>query len=184
MLRIDEPGWMRIGIYDDAQRRSLWLRMSDEAIELCSGREGDDKYVRIARDNPSFDDLHDVMCGIRFARERLIDKLACDDLSSRKPLADQRDVPQDLRRVVEDEIACRKLSLHFHESSTFAYRSTLDPVCQFKGKTEVTHELLLTRRDGDAVFTGCRCFCGYVPEPEEDAEAAMSLHIAVMRVTK
>lgn len=70
-----EPGagWIRIGRYDSPRRRSLWSRVlprpkdedlqvpPPESIELCSGREGDDAYVKIGRDNPAFSELVDVL---------------------------------------------------------------------------------------------------------------------------
>jgi hypothetical protein len=71
-MRIEEPGWCRIGRYCSAMRRSIWFRMvrneaaipdafreigcfianptTVEAIELCAGREGEDVYVRIEQD--------------------------------------------------------------------------------------------------------------------------------------
>ena len=66
-------GWRRIGRYDSAQRRALWVRVTvartdnviDNAdvrrIELCAGREGDDAYVRIEPGAPGWSDLIDVV---------------------------------------------------------------------------------------------------------------------------
>lgn len=63
-------GWHRVGRYDGARRRALWVRFVDlddmhlettcEAIELCAGREGDDAYVRIDKNDPRFGELLDV----------------------------------------------------------------------------------------------------------------------------
>lgn len=74
--------WTRIGRLDDAGRRSTWARietiegppefksfggfswfeeMDPIAVELCGGREGDDAYVRVERDNPAFWALLDVV---------------------------------------------------------------------------------------------------------------------------
>lgn len=66
-------GWRRIGRYDSAKRRALWVRVTvartdnviDDAnvrrIELCAGREGDDAYVRIESGAPGWSDLIDVV---------------------------------------------------------------------------------------------------------------------------
>lgn len=86
--RAFEPGWERLGEWDAAQRRSLWVRflprppleepedqLSEEwkewaraslgwkttAIELCSGREGDDWYCLIDSSNPAFEGLMQVL---------------------------------------------------------------------------------------------------------------------------
>ncbi len=66
-----EKGWLRVGRYDSARRRALWVRfvgLDDDsypvkcrAILLCSGREGDDAFVKIRRDNPAFDALQEVL---------------------------------------------------------------------------------------------------------------------------
>lgn len=66
--------WTRIGRYDRALRRSTWARINEvegpflyrtpdlvESIEICSGREGDDAYVKITPDNPAFVQLLDVI---------------------------------------------------------------------------------------------------------------------------
>lgn len=71
-------GWVRIGRYDSARRRSTWARietiegspsngimyMNEDlvAVEMCSGREGDDAYVRVERGDPSFEGLLGVLC--------------------------------------------------------------------------------------------------------------------------
>lgn len=75
-MRYIQPGWVRIGRYDAPQRRSTWARLdvpegppdprtADEdvatAVELCSGREGDDAYVRVERGDPAFFGLLDVV---------------------------------------------------------------------------------------------------------------------------
>ena len=57
-LRLDEPGWVKIGQTCKAGRRSLWFREPagpdlrpshylPPYFELCAGREGDDDYVRM-----------------------------------------------------------------------------------------------------------------------------------------
>jgi len=46
-MRSNEPGWIRLFKYDNAKRRSLWIRMFDNKIEFCAGREGDDSYVSL-----------------------------------------------------------------------------------------------------------------------------------------
>lgn len=63
-----EPGWRRIGRIDKQGRRSLWIRESRDAVELCAGREGDDAYVRIP-DDASTRGLRDVLGCARFAAE-------------------------------------------------------------------------------------------------------------------
>src|SRR5262245_33926812 len=44
-------GFHRIGRIDASGSRSLWLREEPDAIELRSGRSGDDYHVRITRAN-------------------------------------------------------------------------------------------------------------------------------------
>lgn len=68
-FRYLEPGWHRIGRIDKPRIRSLWIRESSDAIELCAGREGDDAYVRLTPDNPQWRDLWDVLSRARFAAE-------------------------------------------------------------------------------------------------------------------
>lgn len=48
-MRELEPGWIRVCAFDSAQRRALWMRVTDAAVEFCSGREGDDDYCSIPR---------------------------------------------------------------------------------------------------------------------------------------
>lgn len=70
-------GWVRIGRYDCAGRRSTWARINmiegppsnrifyDDAdavsVEMCSGREGDDAHVLVKRGDPAFSGLLDVL---------------------------------------------------------------------------------------------------------------------------
>ena len=78
----DHSGWTRIGRYDSARRRSLWIRLIGEdesggvqAIELCSGREGDDAYVKLTSADPQWAALCDVLlrvdgdCGLKMPEE-------------------------------------------------------------------------------------------------------------------
>jgi len=74
MMKIDEPGWIEIGKRCSADRRSVWVRMLDASgkpavseietpvrtIELCAGREGDDAFVVITKDNPQWASLLDL----------------------------------------------------------------------------------------------------------------------------
>lgn len=64
-----EPGWIQIGKECSAGRRSLWVRFSDDAFELCAGREGDDAYARITSADPQYEALLAVMLAARFAAE-------------------------------------------------------------------------------------------------------------------
>lgn len=71
-----ESGFVRIGRVDNDIRRSLWLKEDRpiegrpaDAFELRAGREGDDAYVRVTRDNPQFTELSDVMSRARYAAE-------------------------------------------------------------------------------------------------------------------
>ena len=69
-LRAYEPGWTRIGIFCDQEVRALWMRESkDGTLELCAGRDGDDAYVKIGKDNPQYEGLYDVLSSARFAAE-------------------------------------------------------------------------------------------------------------------
>lgn len=76
MMRFNNAGWIRVGRYDSAKRRALWIRFlgpksggpitdpvrdTITAIEMCSGREGDDGHCIILEENPSFDSLLDVL---------------------------------------------------------------------------------------------------------------------------
>ena len=81
--RADGPNvgpWERIGAWDTAERRSLWVRFTQRdvtlplltaantlAVEFCAGREGDDAYVRIEPDNPAFAAILDVATTAHFA---------------------------------------------------------------------------------------------------------------------
>lgn len=71
-----DRSWTRIGRYDRARRRSTWARIEypegpppeygwvaedGVAAEMCSGREGDDAYVRVGRGDPAFAGLLDVI---------------------------------------------------------------------------------------------------------------------------
>lgn len=71
-----DTDWVRIGRYDRARRRSTWARLEFiegpppywgfldhevTAVELCSGREGDDAFCRVERGDPAFHDLLNVI---------------------------------------------------------------------------------------------------------------------------
>jgi hypothetical protein len=55
--RAYRSGWVRIGLYDTPQRRSLWVRRSGNSLEICAGREGDDAYAVIDPSNPAYDTI-------------------------------------------------------------------------------------------------------------------------------
>ena len=56
MTRAEQPGWVRIGRYCSAKRRSIWARETfDNRLELCAGREGDDVVAVISSDNVVYD---------------------------------------------------------------------------------------------------------------------------------
>jgi hypothetical protein len=67
--RCFEPGWEQIGSYDHVGRRGMWVRFHDGAFELCSGREGDDAYVRIDTSNEAFPELERVLSYQAWAQE-------------------------------------------------------------------------------------------------------------------
>lgn len=52
-MRCIEPGWIRVTEYDKAERRALWMRVTEGAVEFCAGRDGDDAYVKIPRQKES-----------------------------------------------------------------------------------------------------------------------------------
>lgn len=62
-------GFHRIGRLDDAGRRSLWLRMEKDALELLAGREGKDASIRVTREDSLFRPLQDVLSDARLAAE-------------------------------------------------------------------------------------------------------------------
>jgi hypothetical protein len=128
--RLKEPGWVRIGLYDRSERRSLWLRYTPKIIELCSGREGDDQYVKITDDNPAFVALEGVLSHMRYAREMLVDALASDvifELDQNRVKYDHARLASDLARDVQREVACRTSPLHEHEHTDYI---TLE-ICPF-----------------------------------------------------
>lgn len=65
--RCDELGWLRIGRWGSAYRRSLWSRITKHGVELCSGREGDDSYVFIERTHPLHEMFEDLVSRQEFA---------------------------------------------------------------------------------------------------------------------
>ena len=69
--RASELGWCRIGAWDSAERRSLWVRLTEGKIELCSGREGDDWYAVIDDSNPCYPTVSDVINAQVWAQEDL-----------------------------------------------------------------------------------------------------------------
>lgn len=53
-----EPDWIRLISPKHNERRSVWVRIYPETIEFCGGREGDDEYVCLKRnDTNSLEDL-------------------------------------------------------------------------------------------------------------------------------
>lgn len=71
MLRAQGLGWVQLCCVDG--RRGVWMRVSDLAIELCAGREGDDADLRLlvgSRVTP--DDLRnarEILNCVEFARD-------------------------------------------------------------------------------------------------------------------
>lgn len=43
MIRCKGPGWVELAYPDGC--RGVWMRVTDQTVELCAGREGDDVYV-------------------------------------------------------------------------------------------------------------------------------------------
>ena len=68
MMRCEEPGWELVHLADE-QRRGLWLRVDEAAqvTELCSGREGDDSYIRL--EGKAAIDLADVITTYAYGLE-------------------------------------------------------------------------------------------------------------------
>lgn len=64
-----DKSWIRIGRYDKTRRRSTWARIicSEDnpedkiAVEICSGREGDDAFACVEKDDPAFPTLLSVI---------------------------------------------------------------------------------------------------------------------------
>lgn len=122
--RLEEPGWVRIGLYDAAERRSLWVRYTDDAIELCAGREGDDAYMKLDKANQAFGELLEILQCALFAREQLIDNLTSHAIVD--PIVDpsKRDerltnAAWDVKRDVARELVCRASPEHEHEPTGY-----------------------------------------------------------------
>lgn len=45
--RAYDDGYHLLAMHDSSGRRGLWVRVASDEIELCSGREGDDAYVKL-----------------------------------------------------------------------------------------------------------------------------------------
>lgn len=67
VLRAHKPGWVLIAMHDPAGRRGLWYRRTDNAIEICAGREGDDDFCRVPLDNPAAGHLEDCLDAAGYA---------------------------------------------------------------------------------------------------------------------
>lgn len=50
--RTPTDGWVQLCQADGCNRRALWIRVSNEAVEFCNGREGRDGYVMIRLHDP------------------------------------------------------------------------------------------------------------------------------------
>jgi len=59
-LKMD-PGWTRIGRFDSVRRRSVWVRIDDDRIELRGGREGDDAHVIIYASDPAYGPMKELL---------------------------------------------------------------------------------------------------------------------------
>lgn len=72
MSRIDEPGWVLLGMRDASGRRGVWVRVAfapsampglmvpSGPVELCYGREGDDSHLVFAPDSPAYSAMLDL----------------------------------------------------------------------------------------------------------------------------
>lgn len=72
-INVHDGTWDRIGPVPCSGYRSTWFRVTFEdggiapatrhatAFEVCSGRGGEDTYVRVALDNPQFNELLDLL---------------------------------------------------------------------------------------------------------------------------
>lgn len=91
-LRAKEPGWIRIGRYDDSRRRALWSRITMDGttpsldgvvpskIELCAGREGDDDYMEVLPSDPCFNALVVLLTSAEYAAETATDTVEGEDI--------------------------------------------------------------------------------------------------------
>lgn len=52
MNRKEEPGYRLLVRDDPSRRRGVWARESKSSLELCSGREGDDAYLKLEVGKP------------------------------------------------------------------------------------------------------------------------------------
>lgn len=126
--RCGEAGWVRVGLFDDAERRSLWVRYTKSALELCSGREGDDAYARVEASDPAFGQLYDVISRAVYARDQLIRGVASRLIYDPSPL--NATWSDDILRDVDREIRCRCSPTHDHEHGEYL----TSEVCPFENK--------------------------------------------------
>lgn len=122
--RYAEEGWVRIGLFDYAQRRSMWVRRTADVIELCAGREGDDVYTTIDRSNPAFRGIDDVIGTAIFARDQLIDNIACSLIHDPSPgseswIREAFILSADLQRAVASDLRCACSPTHEHVGGAY-----------------------------------------------------------------
>ena len=123
-----QDGWVRVGIFDLVERRSMWVRYTTDIVEICAGREGDDAIVSIGRTNPAFDDLSNVIGTAVFARDQLIGSIATRMLTNASPttvwLHEVSVLSADLQRAVATEVRCQCSSEHEHEHGAYLTSET------------------------------------------------------------
>lgn len=78
--RHGQIGWGLLAMHDKVGRRGLWWRRQVEAgevsaIELCSGREGDDAEVRIERASLPDRTFYELSVVLELAEQPLVEDL-------------------------------------------------------------------------------------------------------------
>lgn len=70
--RAKQPGWILACMQDPTGRRGTWFKYTDDTLEICSGREGDDLHIVVDSENSSKEfreQLVDLLWTTRFPLE-------------------------------------------------------------------------------------------------------------------
>lgn len=109
MLRCNEPGWIMLACPDG--RRGVWMRVENDTIELCAGKEGDEDYLKLQLREPvtkkHIQTAQDILETLNFVRgivisekRRVRDRQPTVNLDSHKVAAEVISAPTTARCVV------------------------------------------------------------------------------------